>query len=376
MTENEQAQPEQSEAQPAAEQTQDPVRRWTLIMLAVIAVLLVWYLRSDRVTPFTSQARVHALVIPVAAEVSGSVTSVNVGNSQPVESGQTLFTIDAGRYALGVKQAEANLQTAREGQGASAAGVEAARAGVDTAMASMRRAEQDAIRMRNIREQDPGAISQRRLESAEASLAAARGQVDAARANLEQAIQSLGAEGDANSRVEQAQAALDQARLDLERTTVQAPGDGVVTDVRIDTGNFAAAGAPQMTFISADNVWVQADFTENNLGNIDPGNEVAMVFDILPGQVVKGVVREVGFGVAVDSAPLGTLPTVKNDSNWLRSSQRYPVLVDFDLPGDEGGARLKVGSQVSVVVYTGNHFLFNALASIRMYLGSLLTYAY
>jgi multidrug resistance efflux pump len=173
MTENEQAQPEQSEAQPAAEQTQDPVRRWTLIMLAFIAVLLVWYLRSDRVTPFTSQARVHALVIPVAAEVSGSVTSVNVGNSQPVESGQTLFTIDAGRYALGVKQAEANLQTAREGQGASAAGVEAARAGVDTAMASMRRAEQDAIRMRNIREQDPGAISQRRLESAEASLAAA-----------------------------------------------------------------------------------------------------------------------------------------------------------------------------------------------------------
>jgi multidrug resistance efflux pump len=150
----------------------------------------------------------------------------------------------------------------------------------------------------------------------------------------------------------------------------------VVTDVRIDTGNFAAAGAPQMTFISADNVWVQADFTENNLGNIDPGDEVAMVFDILPGQVVKGVVREVGFGVAVDSAPLGTLPTVKNDSNWLRSSQRYPVLVDFDLPGDEGGARLKVGSQVSVVVYTGNHFLFNALASIRMYLGSLLTYAY
>jgi multidrug resistance efflux pump len=319
---------------------------------------------------------VHALIVPIAAEVSGTVTDVNVSNSQVVEAGQVLFQVDTERYDLGVKTAEANLQTARQGQGASAASVEAARAGVETAMASMRRAEQDAIRMRTIRQQDPGAISERRLESAEASLAASRGQVDAARANLQQAIENLGAEGDGNSRIEQALAALEQARIDLVRTTVRAPTAGVVTDVRIDTGSFAGAGVPQMTFIAADNVWVQADFTENNLGNIDVGDEVAMVFDILPGEVVEGTVREVGFGVAVDSAPLGTLPTVKNDSNWLRSAQRYPVLIDFDLAPDEGAGRLKVGSQVSVVVYTGKHFLFNPLATLRMYVSSLLTYAY
>jgi multidrug resistance efflux pump len=87
-------------------------------------------------------------------------------------------------------------------------------------------------------------------------------------------------------------------------------------------------------------------------------------------------VREVGFGVAVDTAPLGTLPTVQNDPNWLRQSQRYPVLIDFEWPEPQQRAVLKVGSQASVVVYTGDHFLFNPLARLQVWLVSLLTYAY
>lgn len=228
--------------------------------------------------------------------------------------------------------------------------------------------------MRSIRKEDPGAISERRIELAEASLASAAAQLAAAQAGLDRAVQDLGAEGERNARIMQAQAALDQAALNLERATVRAPGDGVVTGVRLDKGNFAAAGAPQMTFISVHNFWVQADFTENNLGNIDAGDEVAIVFDVLPGVVVRGKVREAGFGVAVDSAPLGSLPTIKNDPNWLRESQRYPVLIDFEPPG--GAKRLKVGSQATVVVYTGRHPLFNALASFMIRLVSLLTYAW
>src|SRR5210317_2234084 len=64
----------------------DPVRKWTLIILIVCAALLVWYLRSDRVTPMSSQARVHALVVPIAPEISGTVSSVSVRNNQLVEA--------------------------------------------------------------------------------------------------------------------------------------------------------------------------------------------------------------------------------------------------------------------------------------------------
>jgi len=354
----------------------DPVRRWTLIILAVIAVSLAWYLRADRVTPYTSQARLNALVVPIAPEVSGTVTDVFVSNNQPVTAGQELFQIGIERYRLALQTAEANLAAANQAVGAAKANLAAAEASISAALAGVMRARQDAERMRAIREEDPGAISERRLESAEASLTAAEAQLSAARANRDRAEQDLGAEGERNSRILQARAALDQAALDLERATVRAPADGVVTGLRLDKGNFAAAGAPQMTFIATHTVWVQADFTENNLGNIDPGDPVGIVFDVLPGHVVRGTVREVGFGVAVDTAPLGTLPTVQNDPNWLRQSQRYPVLIDFELPGPEQRGVLKVGSQASVVVYTGDHFLFNPLARLQVWLVSLLTYAY
>ena len=309
----------------------DPVRRWTFIVLGVCLVLLAWYLRADRVAPYTSQAHVNALVVPIAAEVSGTISGVFVKNKQIVKAGQKLFQIDIERYRLAVDNAKASFVSAK---------------------ANLERARQDAQRMRNIRKEDPGAISLRRLQATEASFVAAEGQVAAAEANL------------------------DTARLNLERATLIAPEDGVVTGVRLDKGNFASAGAPQLTFIATHNIWVQAEFTENNLGHIEPGDEVAMVFDALPGQVKTGKVREVGFGVAVDSAPLGSLPTIENDPDWLRQSQRYPVLIDFELTDKQEAKLLKVGSQASVIVYTGQHWLTNTLASLLIRLISILTYAY
>ena len=356
--------------------TGDPVRKWTFIILAAAFLLLVWYLVSDRVTPSTSQARVHALVVPIAPEVSGTVFSVDVGNNQRVKAGQELFHIDPERYRLAVETAEADLQSARQSMGASSANVSAAEAGLVSAKANLVRSEKDAIRLARIKEEDPGAISQRRLESAEASLAVARGQVDAARANVEKARQDLGQTGEQNSRILQAQSALAQATLNLERTVVLAPEDGLVTDVRVSKGNFANASAPQMTFIAVDNIWIQADFTENNLGNIRPGNKVEIVFDVLPGEVYPGTVRELSFGVDVGSAPLGILPTIDNNQGWLRTSQRYPVLVDFELPLQKGALGLRVGSQATVVVYTGDNSLVNMLAGLQIWLSSILTYAY
>lgn len=354
----------------------DPVRRTTFILLAVVLLLVAWYLRADRVTPYSSQSRVHAPVVPIAAEVSGTLTGVYVSNNQPVEKGQELFQIDIENYRLAVQTAEANYDAALQAVGAAQAGVDAANAQVRAARANVVRARQDADRMRAIREQDPGAISQRQLDSAEASLEAAEAQVSAAMANRDAALQNLGATGEQNSRILQAQAALEQASLNLDRATVRAPDDGVVTDVRLDKGNFAAAGAPQMTFIATHRVWVQADFTENNLGHIRPGAEASIVFDALPGRVVHGTVREVGFGVAVDQAPLGSLPTIKTDFGWLRTAQRYPVLIDFELPESSAPYPLKVGSQASVVVYTGEHWLINPLAGLWIRLVSILTYAY
>jgi len=361
-------------ADAAAKPPMDPVRKWTLIILALCGVLMIYYIVADRVTPYTTQARVNALVVPIAPEVSGTVTDVAVTSNQFVQAGDLLLQIDRERYELAVETAQANLQSARQATGASTANIDAAQAQLVSAQANLQRAEQDVVRLRRIKQEDPGAISDRRVEMAEASYTAAKASVQAAEANLERARQDLGETGEQNFRILQAQAGLEQAQLDLLRTSVNAPDDGVVTDVRVDRGNFAQAGAPLMTFLASHDIWVQADFTENNLGNIKPGDEVDVVFDALPGKVVNGTIRTTGFGVNVDSAPLGSLPTISNDRQWLRDSQRFSVLVDFQLPAAEDRQGIRVGAQASVVVYTGDGFLFNSIAWMKMRLVSILTY--
>jgi multidrug resistance efflux pump len=359
-----------------AKPAMDPVRKWTFILLGACVVLMAWYLTADRMTPYTTQARVHALVVPIAAEVSGSVSDVAVTSNQFVNAGEVLFKIDSERYQLAVATAEANLQSARQATGASAANVDAAEAQVGAARASQRRAEQDAVRLQRIKTEDPGAISERRIESAVATLAVTKSQVNAAEANLDRARQDLGESGEANSRILEAQAALGQAQINLLRTTIIAPDSGVITDVRVNRGNFAQAGAPLMTFLATQDIWVQADFTENGLGNIKRGDTVELVFDALPGKVIKGTIRTTGFGVNVDSAPLGSLPTIDNDRNWLRDAQRFSVLVDFELPNADDRLGIRIGAQASVMVYTGDGFLFNTIGKLKMRLVSIFTYAY
>ena len=366
---------EQVEEPATAAKPKDPVRKWTLIVLVLMAVLLGWYLLADRFTPYTTQARLRARVVPVAPLISGLVEEVYVTNNQKVAAGDPLFRLNTDTYELILAAAEADLESARQAVGVSAANVAAAQASVKAAEAGRIRAEQDAIRMRGIRAEDPGAISERRLQYAEATLAAAIANVEAAEANLEKARQDLGRLGEQNVRILQTQVAIADAQLNIDRSLVFAPVDGVVTNVRLDTGNFAGAGQAQMTFISTGDLWIQADFTENNLGHIEPGNRVQILFDALPGRLLEGTVRGTGFGVDVDTAALGELPTIENDTNWLRDAQRFPVLVDADT-GNIRELGVRVGSQASVTVYTGAHPVLNPIARARMWCASYLSYAY
>ena len=97
----------------------DPVRKWTFITLAACVVLMLLYVVADRVTPYTSQARVNALVVPIAAEVSGTVTEVKVDSNRAVEAGELLFQIERERYEFSVDTARANLESARQATRAS-----------------------------------------------------------------------------------------------------------------------------------------------------------------------------------------------------------------------------------------------------------------
>jgi multidrug resistance efflux pump len=358
-----------------------PPGRGTRAGAIVIAVLIVaslaLYVVADRLTPSTSQARLQAFVVPVAAEVAGKVTAVRIRNNDEVQAGQALFEIDAEPYRIALERARADLETVRGSAGAGSAGVEAARASLAVAEAGRDMAERDAGRLEKLYQEDPGAISVRRLEVAQSTRDEARSKVLRARADLRKAEESAGQAGDENTQVRSALAALEKAELDLQRTRVLAPARGVVTDLRTDVGQFAAPGAPVMTLIAMHDLWISADLTENNMGHVEPGNEVAIVLDALPGEVLKGRVRSVGGGVgSSQTAPPGTLPVVQNSRDWLRQAQRIPVAVEFDAAERPRLAKVRIGGQADVLVYTGDHPLMNTLAALYMRLVSWLSYLY
>jgi multidrug resistance efflux pump len=352
-------------------------RRGGIILAALIVLSLLLYLVSDRFTPYTSQARIQAFVVPVAAEVAGKFSRVHIRNNDEVEPGQPLFDIDATPYEIALQGARADYESVRSSVKASSAGVEAAQASLQAAIANRDMAERDARRQEHLYAQDPGAISVRRLEIAQSTRDEARSKVLRAEADLRQAQEAAGDTGDNNTQLQSARAAVEKAELDLSRTRVFAPARGIVTDLKTDVGQFAQPGAPVMTLIARRDLWISADMTENNLGHIDPGDAVAIVLDIMPGEVLKGRVRSIGGGIA-SSQPTnpGALPTVDNNRDWLRQAQRIPVAIEFDTEEMEQLPTVPIGGQADVLVYTGDNPVLNALGALYIHAMSWLSYLY
>jgi multidrug resistance efflux pump len=362
---------------PAQQRAGRGVHIGATVIAGLILASLALYIVGDRWTPSTSQARLRAFVVPVAAEVAGKVSVVHIRDNDEVRPGQPLFEIETQPYRIALESARANLESMRGTVQGSAAGVDAARASVAVAVAGRDIAERDASRLEKLYQEDPGAISVRRLEIAQATRDEARAKVRKAQADLRKAQETAGLGGDDNSQLRTAMAALEKAELDLQRTRVLAPVRGVVTDLRTDIGHFVQPGAPVMTLIAMHDLWISADLTENNIGHVEPGNEVAIVLDAIPGEVLKGRVRSVGGGVGSgDPSPPGSLPVVQNSRDWLRQAQRIPVTVEFDPAELPRLKKTRVGGQADVLVYTGDHPLMNALAALYMRIVSWLSFLY
>ncbi|CAJ93508.1 multidrug resistance efflux pump [Cupriavidus necator H16] len=348
--------------------------RWVLLL---IVISLTWYLFADRLTPYTQQARVQAFVVPVAAEVSGRVTKVHVRNNQDVAAGTVLFEVDPQHYKIAVDRARADLESTRRQIGASTAGIESAQASLRAARANELKARQDRDRLERLYSDDPGTISLRRLEVARASLEQAVSQVAAAKAEVQRAREQQGGSEEENAKLRSAATALEKAELDLANTQVRARAAGLVTDLRTDAGQFAAAGNPVMTLIAIHDLWISAEMTENNLGRVEPGTPVAIVLDALPGRIFEGRVRSVGYGVNVGpSTPPGSLPTVQNSRDWLRPAQRFPVVVEI-AQGELASMRgIRVGGQAEVMAFPTQGNPLNPLGRVFLYLMSWLSYVY
>ena len=347
------------------------VNRAILIVASFILVLLVWQVVSDRLTPLSSDVRVRGFVVPISSQVSGQITSVGVINNQLVQRGDILFEVDREKYELAVVQARAELDKAGQSIGADVAAVASAKARLANAESVLAYAKAQSKRLLGLVEK--GVMSRSEGDKVETQLQRAEGNVKDARGALNEAIQTLGEEGANNPRIRAAASALSTALLDLERSKVIAPSDGGVTNLSIDVGRYAKVGAPQMTFVATNLVWVEAYMRENSIGNVSPGDAVDIALDVAPGSIFKGTVVSTGFGVSWgESSNPGELPQIKATKSWLRDPQRFPVLIKFDEEMPAGTRR--IGGQADIIVYTGDNYVMNALGWCVIRVMSLISY--
>ncbi len=361
-----------TEAPPNTKKGGNPVRTLTIGVLFLCIIMFIIYVLSDRHTPYTDQARIKGLSIPITSRVAGNITAIKVHLHSSVNTGDTIFQIDKRPFELAIRNAEARIENTIQQVGAKTATVQSAAGRLGVANAQLDRAQRNYNRVMNVLEENPGALSLADRDAAETSLSQAVEQVASAEADLQKAEQQLGVSGPENPQVRSSVVALEQAHLNLAFSTIVAPAKGVIESYNVDLGYYASPGQALAMLVTATDLWIQADLKENNISNMKPGDPVEFVLDIAPGRIFKGTVRSLGYGVNSGSSERGKLPDIKGTSGWLRDPQRFPVIISMD--NSEVMPLSRLGGQADVVIFTGNHSLLNMLGRWRLRINGWLSY--
>ena len=322
----------------------------------------------------TDNAYVDATSAQVTPLVSGPVKAVFVHDTQSVRQGQVLLVLDDTDARIAVASAEAALAQARRqvrGQfatndslqaqvGARAADEAKAVAGVASAKSDMERARIDLERRQALAAS--GAVSGEELTIAQNGFATAQASYQSALAAQAQAHASrtaavgtldagsaltTGASVDTNPEVLAAQAKLDQARVDLGRTVIRAPIDGVVAKNTVQIGQKVASGASLMTVVPIQQAYVQANFKEAQLRKVQAGQPVELTSDLY-GSKVKYHGKVVGFSGGTGAA-FALIPAQNATGNWIKVVQRLPVRVALD-PREMAAHPLRVGLSMNATI--------------------------
>lgn len=326
------------------------VARWLAIaaLLVIGAFFAYRYWRHGELYASTDNAYMNANTVEIAAQVSGNVIRVHVRDNQAVAAGAALFDIDPQPYRLALEKAQAQLQLAEQAVAQQGAAIAAAAALVSQRQAELRNAQSNNARNQRLVRQ--GFLSQQGSEAARTQVATAEAALHAAQASLEQARSALGASGEHNATVQAARAALDQARLDLERTHVTAPTQGSIANLSLRPGNNVQPGMPLFALISNQEYWADANFKETELERIRPGETATVTVDMYPGHPFHGVVESVSGGAGT---VFSLLPPQNATGNWVKVTQRVPVRVRISDP--DPAHPLRIGTTATVEIALRNN---------------------
>ena len=313
----------------AVEDAKTDKRRWLrpLLLFIVPALLLVggaYYWISSGGSVSTDNAAVKQDIVSVSPQVAGPVVEVKVRNGDQVKRGDLLFRIDPASFRVALEQAEAQLaaaklQTTQLQTQAVGTGADITGASANLQIKRNALSRQSALLKRGFTTRADYDDALNEVRTAETALADAR----ARSANAHSAL----APGEQPS-IAQAQAAVDKARLDLERTEIRAPMDGSIANAdRLQVGQMAVTGVGMLSLVHDKAAWVEANFKEKDVGKMVPGQRATIEIDAYPGTHFKAHVLSVGAGTGGEFA---IIPAQNANGNWVKVTQRVPVRIAFD----------------------------------------------
>ena len=347
-----------------------------IVVIAIAALWGIWYFLTQAGRVSTDNAYVGADSATVTALVAGPVADVRVSGTQVVKKGDILVILDDADQRIAVADAEAALRQARQRYGQASANADAARSrvsarGADVAQARARLRDADAAvakaRAELARRESiagTGAVSAEELTAARTALASAGAARDLAAAGISSAEATRGSAGgdlgaaealvrgttiDTAPDIAAAQARLEKAELDLARTVIRAPVDGVVTNKQVQVGQRIAAGAPIMVVVPVSTAYVDANFKESQFKRIRIGQPVELTSDYYGGDVVyRGKVIGIAGGTG---AAFALIPAQNATGNWVKVVQRLPVRIALD-PKELKEHPLRVGLSMEATIDT------------------------
>ena len=374
-SESQQIEPTKAEAAAVAKAA-DPRRKKVMVGIAGAFLLAGggWYMLHDTGHVSTDNAYVGADSAQVTPLISAAVIQVPVVNTQYVHKGDVLLRLDDSDARLGLEKAEAAYLKARREYvqssatsgslaaqiGARDADIGQARAQLVAAQSAVEKAKADLDRREHLA--GDGFVSREELTSYRNAYVAAQSSLRQAQAAIAQAEASHGAAQqtyaanqaliagtsvDTSPDVAAAKAALDQARLDLQRTVIRSPIDGVVTNRQVQVGQRVATGNSVMTIVPVGAVYVDANFKEGQLSRVRPGQPAELTSDLYGSKTVfHGKV--IGFAGGTGSA-FALIPAQNATGNWIKVVQRLPVRIALD-PKELAGHPLRVGLSMEATV--------------------------
>jgi membrane fusion protein (multidrug efflux system) len=324
--------------------------RLPLMLLGVIVVAagtLYWWLTGGRYIS-TDDAYVQAARASISSNVAGQVAAILVHDNQQVKRGDVLFKLDDQPYRIAVEAAQAKLGSARLQVSAGKAAYRQQMASLRSAQDTLAYQEKEYARQQKLL--GSGIASQAQFDQAQHALDNARQQVAAAQQQAASVLAMLGGNPDIDPSqhpsVQQAQAELDRARLNLSYTTITAPDDGTVAKVeQLQVGDSINAGSPVFALISSRDVWVEANFKESQLTHMRPGQPATIGIDTYPGRVFKARVASIAPGTG---SQFSALPPENATGNWVKVVQRLPVRLELE--PEAGGASVPLHTGLSAVV--------------------------